>query len=160
MSFTESDQFQTPYIVCKYMVSLIGFGHILEPTPGLGNLRAACQKAGVVTSPEGDFWDFYTQARAENWRFDYVVMNPPFSPMLEGYSFLTACMELSDSVVALMPWLVLINSEKRMTNLRDWGLVSVTHLPRKAFPGSKVQTCVIQLRKNYTGKTELKHFTW
>ena len=85
-------------------------------------------------------------------------MNPPFTPMKKGYEILYKCMEMSDNIVALMPWLTLINGEKRTSDIMNFGLVSITHLPRTIFKGSRVQTCIIFLQKEYKDETEFKMY--
>jgi len=138
--------FQTPQPICDYMVSTLQkweYNEILEPTPGEGNLARAAQSRGKVICPE----DFF---KLEPRRFDAIVMNPPFTPMVLGYKILFSCMEMSDEIVALMPWLTLINSQKRTDAILAFGLRSVTHLPRNTFKGSRVQCCVIHLVKGYT----------
>lgn len=148
--------FQTPENVCLYMASFLpqNAGYILEPTAGVGNLARACSTHGTVVAPE----DFFSMKRS---RFDWIVMNPPFTPMSVGYKILYECMEMSDNIIALMPWLTLINGAKRTKDIMDFGLVSITHLPRKIFDGSRVQTCILEMKKDYKGKTEFKNFvTW
>jgi len=145
--------FQTRPDICEYMVSLLPLGitTVLEPTPGEGNLVAALKKKGfIVTAPT----DFFAVDRT----FDAVVMNPPFTPMKLGYEILFRCMEMSEVVIALMPWLTIINSAKRIDAIKEFGLASVTHLPRNAFPGSRVQTCVLSMRKYFWGRTALLFF--
>lgn len=141
--------FQTPIWVAEYMVSMISENgcHVLEPTPGEGNIVKCLLSSGYkVTAPEG-FEDIIGS------RFDYIVMNPPFSPMSLGYEFLYACMEMSDNIIALMPWLTIINSEKRTKDIMGFGLKSITHLPRHVFKGSRVQCCVLNMSKDYVGET-------
>lgn len=149
-------EFQTPHVVAKYMASFLpdNCGTILEPTPGIGNLAWAASDKGLVTAPD------YFEDIPKGSRFDYAVMNPPFTPMQEGYRYLLEVMEMTDHIIALLPWFILINSEKRMTAIKDFGLISVTHLPRKTFPGCRIQCCVLQLSKGYKGETQLKRFTW
>lgn len=151
-----NDQFQTPPEVAEYMASFLpeNAGHILEPTPGIGNLVKAISAKGIVTAPR------YFEDIEKGSRFDYSVMNPPFTPMKEGYRYLLEVMDMTDHIVALLPWFIIINSERRMKALLDFGLVSVTHLPRKTFPGCRIQCCVLQLSKGYQGETKFKHFTW
>lgn len=146
--------FQTPESVCLYMASFLpnNAGSILEPTPGEGNLVRACQSKGIVTAPS----DFFTLP--EDSKYDWIVMNPPFTPMAQGYKILYRCMNMSDNIIALMPWLVLINGSKRTKDIFDFGLVSVTHLPRKIFDGSRVQTCILQMKRGYKGTTELRNY--
>ena len=67
-------------------------------------------------------------------------------------------MEMSDNIIALMPWLVLINGNKRTTDIMNFGLISITHLPRKVFNGARVQTCIMEMKKGYKGKTTFNNF--
>lgn len=148
--------FQTPVPVAAYMASLLpnNCGTILEPTPGMGNLVREAEFKGTVIAP----------ARFEDLpvgtRYDYAVMNPPFTPMKEGYRYLTEVMDMTDNIVALLPWFIVINSDKRMQDIKAWGLVSVTNLPRKTFPGTRIQCCILELKKGYQGETTFKTFTW
>lgn len=143
--------FQTPEWCCLLMASMVppGCSTVLEPTPGEGNLVRALSGKYNVTAPK----DFFAHPLV---RVDCVVMNPPFSPMSMGYEILDRCMSFSDNVVALMPWLVLINSSRRVGKLLDFGLESVTHLPRCTFPGARVQCCILVLRRGYRGQCTLK----
>ncbi len=140
--------FQTPDWVCEEMLKLIpsGIKTILEPTPGAGNILKAINSHYLITAPD-DFWTV-------TGRFDAVVMNPPFSPMAMGYKILYRCMEMTDIIIALMPWLTLINSEQRTKDITAWGLKSVIHIPRKAFAGARVQCCIIFMVKGYNGRSE------
>lgn len=134
--------FQTPKNYCDYMTSLV-YGNpktILEPTPGQGNLvnsLATRFPHANITAP----LDFY---RVQG-RFDVIVGNPPFTPMKVGYDILFRCMEMSDQIVMLMPWLTLINSKARTQRIMDYGLFSLHHLPRDVFPGSRVQCLILHL---------------
>lgn len=154
--------FQTPPWCCDYMVSLVNQEKclVLEPTPGLGNLVRVLEKhQHSVVAPE-DFWELSYS------RYDYIVMNPPFTPMQLGYDILGECMEWSDNIIALMPWLTIINSSRRTETIVNFGLKSITHLPRKVFPGSRVQCCILNMEKSYNKKTELyfieesEHGSW
>lgn len=158
--------FQTPLNVCKYMTSLIPAGVIavLEPTPGLGNI-VSCLTDFSVYTPK----DFFSMEKA---RFDCVVMNPPFSSkyafnvpshlnkhgMRLGYYILTECMQMSDIVIALMPWFTISDSDVRLRSLKKWGIKSVTALPRKTFQFARIQTVVLELIKGYSNPTEFKVF--
>jgi hypothetical protein len=122
-------------------------GVILEPTPGKGNLVKALKPKGEVYAP----YNFFTMLDGKT--FDWIVMNPPFTPMKVGYEILDKCMEMSNNIIALMPWLTIINSEKRTKKIMDFGMVSITHLPRKTFPGSRVQTCILQMSKGHDKPT-------
>lgn len=147
--------FQTPSWVCNQMVEEISRLHnlphtILEPTQGEGNLVRAIQTvypACTIHTPQ-DFFAF-------DERVDLVIGNPPFSPMTVGYDILERCFELSDNIIMLMPWLSLINSAKRTQLYRERGLKKVIHLPRKAFKGSRVQTCVLVFERGHDGEIEL-----
>lgn len=148
--------FQTPQYVCDFMTELLlkdRYNKILEPTPGLGNLvSSVSRKADVVIAPTNFFnIDF-------NDKYDAVIMNPPFTPMKTGYEILFKCMELSNEIVALMPWLTIINSTKRTQNIFGFGLLSVTHLPRSVFDGSRVQCCILHLNKDHQGLTKFNMF--
>lgn len=142
--------FQTPPWCCDVMVSMVpaGVRTVLEPTPGLGNLASALRKASYeVTAPTGDFFKQDWQGK----KFDAVVMNPPFSPPKLGYDIMFQCMEMSESVICLQPWEVIINSERRLRRIKEYGLKSVSHLPRKTFPGARVRCCILELSKGYSG---------
>lgn len=97
-------------------------------------------------------------------------MNPPFSAkyaflenakedytkhgMRLGYQILKECMEMSDNVIALMPWFTISDSDVRLRFLKSFGMKSITALPRKTFQYARIQTCVLCLEKGYAGKTE------
>jgi len=147
--------FQTPPWCCDYMARLVPSGHrrVLEPTPGQGNLVRALQQDERrlhVIAPER-----FEDIQAGD-RFSAVVMNPPFTPMSRGYEILAACMELAPFVIALMPWLVLINSEARTRAITEYGLRVVHHLPRSTFPGARVQTCILEMRHGFGGTTQME----
>jgi hypothetical protein len=143
--------FQTPSYICDYMVSLIdNYPQIvLEPTAGEGNLVKALQLKGYVVEAPHEFWDC-------QGRFDTVVMNPPFTPMEVGYKILYRAMEMSNRIIALMPYLTIINSQKRTKDIFNYGLKSIIHLPRNVFKGSRVQTCILNMEKGYTGECIFK----
>jgi len=122
---------------------------ILEPTPGEGNLVKILEKNGhSVIAPK----DFY---KLSDSHYDYIVMNPPFTPMKKGYEILYKCMEWSDNIIALMPWLTIINSKNRTNKIKNFGLKSITHLPREVFPGSRVQCCILEMQKKHNSSTKL-----
>jgi hypothetical protein len=137
--------FQTPDHVCEYMVKLLpkNIVAVLEPTPGEGNLVKALRKHNYVVDEPVDFFTH------KFTNYDAVVMNPPFTPMTVGYDILYQCMELSDCIIALMPWLTIINSQKRTNDIIDFGLCSITHLPRSVFKGARVQTCILKMVSGY-----------
>jgi type I restriction-modification system DNA methylase subunit len=155
--------FQTPIQVAKFMVSLLPdeADTVLEPTPGSGNI-VSCLNGYNVTAP-ADFFQLST-----SHRFDAIVMNPPFSAkfaygvpdehlqkmgMKLGYHILNQCLNMSDCVIALMPWFTISDSDVRLRSLKRWGLKSVTALPRKTFQFARIQTCVLELRKGFVGDT-------
>lgn len=163
--------FQTPSNVAEYMVSLIPkkSDTVLEPTPGDGNIvMALWDKHYTITAPD----DFFLLPKQ---RFDCIVMNPPFSSkfafmenapdnfkeergMKLGYKMLLSCMEMSDNVIALMPWFTISDSDVRLRLIKDFGLKSITALPRKTFQYARIQTCVFELAKGWGGATEFKVF--
>ncbi len=162
------ENFQTPLPVVKEMVRMIPVGAktILEPSPGVGNIISELGNYDVTAAE-----DFFLLDRKQ--RFDCIVMNPPFSErtafmdnapadiksgMRIGYYFLTECMEMSDNIIALMPWFTLIDSDLRLRTLKKYGMKSVTGLPRKTFNYARIQTCIIELEKGYTGETTFKVF--
>lgn len=144
--------FQTPLDVAKYMVgmSYTGTGgNVLEPCPGIGNIVKVIKSFGLnPIIPKDNFWKMNHFIK-----YDCIIMNPPFSPMKEGYKFLYKCMELSNEIIALMPWLVIINGEKRTKDIMNYGLASITHLPRSIFKGARVQCCILHLVRGWDEQT-------
>lgn len=167
-------EFQTPSNVAAYMAGMIPLSAktILEPTAGRGNLLTATTARFHGTICEIKIFfpdDFFL---LEMKRFDCIIMNPPFSSksanltnapaninlegMRVGYYILDQCMEMSDNIIALMPWFTISDSDVRLRKLKEFGLISVTPLPRKTFAYARIQTVVIQLQHGYTGNTEFK----
>ncbi len=140
--------FQTPEWVSEIMVDLIPGQPetILEPTPGAGNLVKAIGKrfSSVIYTPDR-FEEFNKE------RVDCIVANPPFTPMSEGYRLLENMFDRSDNIIILMPWLAIINSEQRTKSYIERGLKYIVHLPRNAFKGSRVQTCILVFEKGHLG---------
>lgn len=62
-------------------------------------------------------------------------------------------MEMSDNVIALMPWYTISDSDVRMRYLKDYGIKSLTALPRKTFQYARIQTVIIELEKGYRAET-------
>ena len=161
------EQFQTHPVLCRYMASLIPNGSItvLEPTKGEGNLVKELRRSYNVTAPN----DFFQMKKK---KFDCIVMNPPFSIQYTyglpnelnkkgfqvGYYILKTCMEMSNNIIALLPWFILTNSENRMKEIVGWGLKSVCIVPRRWFPGSRASCCILTLKKGYFGKIQLTTF--
>jgi type I restriction-modification system DNA methylase subunit len=162
--------FQTPVEVCEYMVELIPewVVSVLEPTPGLGNIVNALYKKMKYNITEAD--DYFLIDKSK--KFDCIVMNPPFSSksafmdnapagveikgMKLGYHILKECMEMSNNVIALMPWYTISDSDVRMRYLKQYGIKSLTALPRKTFQYARIQTVVIELERGYKGDTLFK----
>lgn len=160
---------QTPPNVCRYIVSLLPDNTctVLEPTKGQGNIVEAL-KGYEVTAPD----DFFLLDK--DLRFDAVVMNPPFSSgsailtnapksfdlkgMKAGHYFLTQCMQRSDTVIALMPWFTVSDSDVRLRYLANFGIRLLTALPRKTFGYVRIQTVVIHLENGYKGMTDFRVF--
>lgn len=168
MIYHKTDDFQTPPWLCKKMVDMVPVGAktVLEPTPGQGNIvEALISKNYQVTAPT-DFFNL------EIRQFDCVVMNPPFSAkyckmenapheakqngMRVGYYILYRCMEMTENVIALMPWFTISDSDVRLRHIMDYGCRSITALPRKTFKYTRIQTTILQLQKGFAGRTEFK----
>ena len=165
---TIDKNFQTPEWVAEYMVSMIPAGAktILEPTPGMRTIVNVLEKNNYIVVTPIDYF------LLEKQQFDGIVMNPPFSSksadvtnapkdtdisgMKIGYFILTDCMKMSNSIIALMPWFTISDSDVRMRMIRDFGLKSVTPLPRKTFQYARIQTVILELEKGYQGETEFK----
>ena len=164
--------FQTPPPVVEYMVELVPSWaqDILEPTPGEGNIVKQLRKKGYKVTAPKDFFKIHGTRRI----WDCVVMNPPFSfhhgfgypKDLEkygyqlGYHILQQCMQKTKNVIALMPWSTIINSQLRLNDIQRYGLKSITALPRKTFPSSRVQTCVLEIVFGYKEPTIFKTFNF
>lgn len=161
--------FQTPPPVCEYMVDLIPAWcrTILEPFPGVGNLQRAIEGRDKyqVTAPANYF------KLPPKKKFDCVVMNPPFSEkfvfgtpeewrgydgMKIGYKLLRDCMAKSRNIIALMPYFTITDSDLRIKYLKNFGIISITGLPRSTFQYSRIQTIILELEKGYSGPTEFK----
>lgn len=158
------NDFQTPDNVVQYMCKLIpgGVKTVLEPTPGAGNIVRSLDLHYKVTAP-ADYWELDKRRR-----FDCVIGNLPFSSktffncpaqyegkgMVVAYDTMKSLMEMSDNLILLMPWFTISDSDVRLRLLKNYGLISVTALPRKTFQYARIQTCVLQLQKGYKGKTE------
>ena len=145
--------FQTPIWACEYMANMVTIEpeSIIEPTPGEGNLLMTIKNKfphASITAPN-DFDIISDQ------KFDLLIANPPFTPMARGYELLERFIEISDYIIVLMPWLTLINSEKRTRKIVNAGLVEVVHLPRRTFKGSRVQTCIMKIVKGGFGQIRL-----
>lgn len=169
---TVDPNFQTPMPVCDYMVSLIPTDSVkvLEPTPGIGNIVSSLKKENRFDIHAAE--DFFTHDK--NQKYHSIIMNPPFSAkfaymqhapdeikntgMRVGYYMLTECMKMSDNVIALMPWFTLSDSDVRLRYLKNFGLKSLTALPRKTFQYARIQTVIIELQKGYTQDTIFRTF--
>jgi type I restriction-modification system DNA methylase subunit len=167
-------QFQTPIAVCKYMASLVPSKAktILEPTAGIGNIVKVLEMENKykITAPD----DFFLLDQKS--KFDCIIMNPPFSinsakmenapaqidlkGMKIGYYILNECMRKSNNVIALMPWFTIIDSDVRMRYFKNWGMKSITSLPRKTFEYTRIQTCVLELVKGWKQETIFKTFNY
>lgn len=171
MKIKDDLKYQTPPDVCKYMVSMVpeeSF-RILEPTAGAGHIVDALRDKNKwfrIDTP-GDIFSYFSNC-SRYW--DCIVMNPPFSDkyafnvpadinekgMRLGYYILTECMKRTDHVIALMPWFTISDSDVRLKFLKDYGLKSITALPRKTFQYARIQTMVLELERGYIGDTIFK----
>lgn len=158
-------KYQTPPQICDYMVGMIPkeASTILEPTPGIGNIVRSLESAKLYNITAAD--NFFNIDRTR--RYDCIVMNPPFSSkfafgvpdeikdsgMKLGYYILTECMKMSNNIIALMPWFTLSDSDVRLRFIKNYGLKSLTALPRKTFNYARIQTVIIELEKGYSKET-------
>jgi len=80
-----------------------------------------------------------------------VVANPPHSPMLVGYRIMDRLADFSSRIIAIMPWLWMINSQSRHERWRP-RLRGATQLPRSTFPGARIQTAIfdVDLSKKFS----------
>lgn len=165
------NKYQTPSDVADYMVSLLpdDIDYVLEPTPGKGNLVKALEDRNIKVEAPRDYFLI-----DKHQVFPAVVMNPPFSSkslditnapeeyinsgMKCGYNMLFECMEMTELVIALMPWYTISDSDVRMRHIMNYGLKSLTVLPRKTFNYARIQTCIIELQKGFTGKTRFQSY--
>ena len=174
--------FQTRPDICAYMASLMPADavFILEPTPGDRNLVDAINKEFkkrgeqhyVVMTP----MDYFDQRDIIlNRKFHCILMNPPFSHhtaildlapddwkntkgMKFGYKMTLELLQRTDHLIALLPWFTLADSDVRLRTLYAYGIKSITALPRAAFAYARVQTCIIEFSRGYSGPTEFKVF--
>jgi type I restriction-modification system DNA methylase subunit len=162
------NDFQTPLPVAEYMCSMIPNDSftILEPTAGEGNIVSFLNQYHVTTPI-----DFF---QLKKRKFDCIVMNPPFSTksaygypegieyhgMKLGYHILKECMNMSNHVIALMPWFTISDSDVRLRYLKDYGLKSLTALPRKTFQYARIQTVILELYKDWKQETIFKTFNF
>ncbi len=75
-----------------------------------------------------------------------------------AYKVLGQLMSMSDNIIALMPWFTISDSDVRLRSIKQFGLISVTALPRKTFQYARIQTMVLQMQRGYKGQTEFKVF--
>lgn len=146
--FDTMRNFQTPDYVCELMVSLLDCpagSRVLEPTPGQGNLVSELEKKkfDVIAPPNFDMLP-------SGSRFDAICANPPFTPMALGYDIMEKCMNMTDHMVMLLPWFLIINSARRFQYMLDFGMVSIHNLPRSVFPNSRIQ-CFVGKFKRFSG---------
>lgn len=163
------NDFQTPPNVASYIASLIPdhIKTVTEPTPGAGNIVIALERRGFHVFSPKCYWDI-----KDTDRFEAIACNLPFSSktwtnlpdryadkgMVVSYEQLFRLMQMTESMVALMPWFTISDSDVRLRAIKKYGLISVTALPRKTFQYARIQTCILQFQKGYTGSTEFKVF--
>lgn len=81
-----------------------------------------------------------------------------YKGMKFGYEILSECMELSNNIIALMPWFTIVDSDVRLREIYKFGLKSITALPRKTFDYARIQTCILEMDKSFKGDTLFKVF--
>jgi hypothetical protein len=172
-SFEIDEKYQTPIEVIQYMVSLLGENvkTVFEPTPGKGGIVSVLRNKGYHVAYADDFFSY-----PKDRKFDAIVMNPPFSSksaytenapagldlkgMKVGYHILFECMKMTNTVIALMPWYTISDSDVRMRQLEKYGLKSLTLLPRKTFEYARIQTVVIELQRGYSDRAGFNVFKY
>jgi len=172
-TFEIDKNFQTPLNVAAHMAAMIPVDaiSIFEPTPGEGNLLSVLSKTQYKITAADDFFLF-----PKTERYDCILMNPPFSSksafmdnapegaeikgMKVGYYILKQCMNMSDNLIALMPWYTISDSDVRMRYLKSFGIKSLTSLSRKTFQYARIQTVIIELEKGYNKDTTFKIFNY
>ena len=167
-------EYQTPPAICNYMVSLLeddDITNVLEPTPGEGNLVTALESMSFKVDAPLDY--FLVRNIILKTHYDAVACNLPFSfdsaildnapdhyvsevGMKFGYKMLFEMMNISNRVVALVPWFTIVDSDVRMRFIKKFGLKSITALPRRTFDYVRIQTCILDMEKGYKGETEFK----
>lgn len=78
--------------------------------------------------------------------------------MKVAYDQMKVLMSMADNIILLMPWFTISDSDVRLRYIKSYGLISVTALPRKTFQYARIQTCILQMKKGFTGSTEFKVF--
>ncbi len=156
MELGDNSNFQTSEWVIDLMIDEIPQDMenniLLEPTPGAGGIVKRLEYFNrKVLFPNNNYFDM-----EHNTRYGCIIGNPPFSPMKKGYQILYDLMNHSDNIILVMPWLTLINGQKRLNDIMEYGLKKIIHLPRSAFKGARVQTCIIVMQKGFKGETIFK----
>lgn len=144
--------FQTPLDLCRYIMSSVKIDKndiVLEPTKGTGNFIRIFKELNLrYDTPEGDFFKYKTTKK-----YDFIIGNPPFTPMPLGYKILDICfdnlLKEDGELLFIMPILWLVNSTKRMKKYYPH-LKRIHLLDRTVFKGSRVQCAVFHLTEKTT----------
>ena len=173
-------QFQTPDYVADYMVSLIKEEPrlVLEPSIGEGNLVKAlwkrfpkCHVLGFDTKQttlKDDRLEFFKLDFMKvkdsylldtiGYRFDLILANPPFTPMLLSYGFFEKLINIQKRGVYILPYLFLINSNSRPKKYSQIvNVKNIINLPRNVFKNARIQSCILDV---YDGETRDSKYTW
>jgi len=172
--------FPTPPEIVDKMIDLADVSHsmwILEPSAGQGHIAdKICEVTGTnplnmfvcEVLPEnikilqskgytvrGNFFDFANSHIGSTWRFDRILMNPPFENQADIDHVSTAFSLLADGgrLVSIMSSGVTFRNNKKTVEFRDKILAEhstyLEHLPEGAFKssGTGVNTILLRLEK-------------
>jgi len=184
--YTEGDFFETPYpvsVLVSRIANIQPGDNILEPSAGRGSLLKFLPEGVTINAIEqrNDNWEYLKEhfelagisgrgdflEKAEGFRFDAVIMNPPFGRLKGvGWQDATHVLKAYDNLmpggrlVAIMGEGSFFRSDNQSTEFRDWledvGATVVT-LPENTFKksGTGVRTRLVVIDKNSdTGRTD------
>lgn len=147
----ENDCVYTPDWLAKQICEMYDIkGNVLEPCKGEGVFLKYLPKntEWCIIAENKDFYD-YTK------KVDWIVTNPPYSHFEK---FLEHCFELSENIVLLVPCSKFFTSIGKLKQVFNYGNFVEFHI----LPSSKAgfpfgfPSGVFYLKKNYSGKTEIK----
>jgi len=155
------------------MVNMIEFEPelVLEPSIGEGNLiKALWDKYPNTKVVAYDIEDCpikdnrltfikqdFLQANIK-FKPDFILSNPPFTPMTLSYKFFDKCQQIQNRGIYILPYLFLINSTSRPREYSQKLFIkNIVNLPRNVFKNSRIQSCILDV---YRGKTDTTNYLW
>jgi predicted RNA methylase len=141
---------------------------VLEPSAGIGNLAGAAKRLGaLVTTYEIDpkreaelrkvvnavnVSDFLSATPTANWKFDRIVMNPPFAGQADIRHVLHAANFLKPDgiLVSVMSAGVMFRENRKTVEFRQFVADhggTIEKLPEGSFvaSGTPINTCIVKL---------------